>query len=830
MSDTVLSGDFTVYYEAENRQKRLVYTGAGAMYTTKALYLALMTLFADNAQMDDGVPMSAQTPTEFTIGKIDAGDDDPWFIDPESVQYLKGGALKTDGWLRVTDSNTGIVRIDVTAATAIVAGDIGLDITHADGDAGTLLAIQDLTGGVKVLWIRPDTSAIANNWDSTGGVVTVNTHTGTQGTGRESGENLWANIYNTGIATLLADTHLYIYQGVQSGDTAPDALVVEYDLSKALPQDWWADGTFDVLALVADLAADLKVRANFLDEGYITVFARQYTGTYSFYIVDLFAGGRNPIPLEIGNDLNSATGYAQVTLVGSSGNFNAGDEVEGAISGARAILTGTSGAHTTMTLQFYYIGKAPFTVFNGSEIIANNDDTGNSTSSGAVSDYGPATLVGLSIAFGADETHDVDDSGVVELYSIVLDCSDELLVDVYEWAKWRTRRGDITTSDTNGIEGEQYIGNDVHLNYSGLAGGVWAEGNVVYGQTTGARGTIVADHAAADELILRNTRGTFLDTEVIGDAATGPTVTADVDTVRSITPVKACPFGIFAGGKWFLAPGVVLDNRAGADANNYECTDDLGTTGIAEPVQVTLLIGNTRIKDWVSLLRLDGVGGVVEKDYYNIDVGGLGHLKGHNLVKVTPNIRIDEPGKGTGGVVVIYDISAGVEHVYHYSSWSGDEFTLDQTAAGTATGGDTDTLIDAGASFLTTLKVGMIVRDTATDDWAYVISITDNTTAEMTTKASTWSGKAYVANDLVEDYVAGDFVYVPLLHRYETAGTNIAPGNESTTMVYNGTVYSLLRGRQAGGSYNIKPFSVAVSVGAGGLSQNLIRNPETITT
>ena len=88
-----------------------------------------------------------------------------------------GCALKTSGWTRdlpgdVT-GNTGIVVVSVTAASNnILAGDIGSTITHADGDSGTLLDMI-VTGGTNdYLWIRPDSNALANdfNW----GVIELN--------------------------------------------------------------------------------------------------------------------------------------------------------------------------------------------------------------------------------------------------------------------------------------------------------------------------------------------------------------------------------------------------------------------------------------------------------------------------------------------------------------------------------------------------------------------------------------------------------------------------------------------------------------------------------
>ena len=104
MSDQITTtgaGDnatFNVYYEAENRQKRVEWVSGSC--TVNKLYSALQNLFDELTQMDDGVPMSAQTPTEYTIGIIDAGDDDPWFIDRTTVEKLIGGAITTASWTR----------------------------------------------------------------------------------------------------------------------------------------------------------------------------------------------------------------------------------------------------------------------------------------------------------------------------------------------------------------------------------------------------------------------------------------------------------------------------------------------------------------------------------------------------------------------------------------------------------------------------------------------------------------------------------------------------------------------------------------------------------
>ena len=151
MSDalTALNSDVTVAYLDETRQKRIYYSGTSMRYTANALYSALMDHFDEPARMDNPSPMSAQTPTEYTVGIIDTGDDEPWYISYELMEKIYGGAIKTSGWTRDLPGDgtgaVGIVVVPVTAATNnIVKADEGLAISHADGDAGTLLEVCTL--------------------------------------------------------------------------------------------------------------------------------------------------------------------------------------------------------------------------------------------------------------------------------------------------------------------------------------------------------------------------------------------------------------------------------------------------------------------------------------------------------------------------------------------------------------------------------------------------------------------------------------------------------------------------------------------------------------
>ena len=283
MSSTVLSGDFTVYYLSETRQKRIVWSGTTGTYSVRELYIALQDLFDEPTQMDDGIPINAITPTEYQIGLIDLDDQqDPWYIDGTTTQHLYGGGLISKDYPRVATVRTGIVVIK-RSGTNIVSGDIGNTITHADGDSGTLLFVSG-----EYLVIRPASNAATDNWDSTSGDVTCNFHIDTQILAAATGGTTWANIYTIG--TLASGTEIYI---IQAGTKITA---------------WWPSGHIDILQRIV-------IQGTLLDSGVITIFAREYGKLYDHYQTIMTTGGRSPIPLATSTDLNNTTDISTIAAL-----------------------------------------------------------------------------------------------------------------------------------------------------------------------------------------------------------------------------------------------------------------------------------------------------------------------------------------------------------------------------------------------------------------------------------------------------------------------------------------------------------------------------------
>jgi hypothetical protein len=771
MSSDILGGDVRVYFLDENRQKRLEWIGAATgTADINALYSAMSDLLDEPTTGDDATAMSAETPVEYTIGLIDANDKDPWYISFEMVQHLTGGALKTAGWTHADGTDVGIVIVPVTSSSTIVEADYGLDISGATTGNGTLLEILNIGEATQYLVIRPDTNAAGDNFTTASQVITVNAHTGNQsGAVPNTGEMIWANLYN--VTPIDDDTHVYMYQGLVSDTTR--ARIEDVNV---VGNDWWTEGAFDRLYRTNDYQnATLSV----IDSGFITVFARKGNTLYDSFEVEtsLISGGRNPVPLSASADGNNTTGYKSITLGGDSGNFSVGNEIQGDTSGARGIITLITGTTPTRTIHYYLIGD-PQTDFNGTEAITNNDDTGAATSSGAVSAQGPAlatwfTSNSFPTIVHANTTSDIDDDGTAEGYGILFDLNNNPLTEAYEWAKYVTRNGAQTTTATDGVEGEQYVGPTVYLEWSGIVTGTITEGNDVTQAGSGATGVIVSHDATLKQMLLRDVRGTFNTSGVVTDNDASGTVTPDV-AATAFNAVKAAPFGTLAGGRFFFARGVVPVNWIGADENSFQTIDSQGNTR-TRPIAITLSVSNlvggaetAADSDQVWMHRLTGSAGPIDKAEYS---AAGGEAIGANTLVVDTAIAADVPGKSTGGVLNIRDASDNNQHYrVRFASWATSTFTLAALEGLTLTASTSTTQVVSSVSNFSTAKRGDLVNNITQGAVSYVTTVDDANTIQIdppiTGQSSTDTieiNTCPVAINTLDD------VYVSLIDEYATS-------------------------------------------------------------
>lgn len=820
---TILNADIQVDFLADNRQKRLSWLGGtNDTYTMNEVYSAMATLLDETTTIDDGTCFSAETPVEYTIGKIDTGDTEPWYITFDLMEHITGGALRTSGWTRSQDSNAGIICVQVDSGGDIVAGDAGEDIVHSDGDVGTLLEFIDTGGAVDYCIIRPDTNTITNSFDAASGDdLTCNTHVAdvleSDGVAT-TGEQIWANLYSLG--TIDANVHLYAYQG----EVANDGDRVRIFSWNDSTQDWYNNGHIDTVIALKDITASTW---SIVDNGYITVFARKYGDLFASFEVECSttSGGRNPIPLQSAADLDNATGIKIVsTGAFSGGPFFVGEIISEAVSLARGIVTGQV---DNTSISYIPIDDPQIAFFSQTAQLITGASSGAEATSSADAEAGPATSAWFDQTTTPiiEFTHtnaDIDDNAAEENYGIVIDCKSNPLTEVYEWIKYATRNGEVTNA-LDGINGECYIGAEVYLAWSGSITDTMSEGGDVTQAGSNATGIIIAIDPTDKVMLLRDTRGTFNTSGVVTDNDNNGYVTPDSAAVTFAAKTSS-PLGTFAGGTFFGARGVLLINYADADANSFILTPTEGGT-VERPPSITFTVTNldggaatSNLHDRVSIFRLTGSGEDINKNEYTC---AGGEAVGGNTLE-TSAISQDTPGKTAGGVLILIDTSDnGKEYKLRFASWSGSIFTLEELTGTTDSHTTTSQVNHSGQTFLTDVKRGDLV--TTANGSSHVKTINSDTQLELETADCVMADAlAYEINTSPIVVANDDKVYVPFMDRVATGVS------ESVGITYSSTIYYRAKVRNTRASTKIKPFSVDSSTSGTDQSIATIRQEDTI--
>lgn len=120
----------------------------------------------------------------------------------------------------------------------------------------------------------------------------------------------------------------------------------------------------------------------------------------------------------------------------------------------------------------------------------------------------------------------------------------------------------------------------------------------------------------------------------------------------SYTPNAAAPFGLVAGGKWFVAQGWWIAGALAGDSQKYQLISHDGTT-ITNPVVASISIGGLVVGSRVLVGRDNGSGGLVNNEY---TLDGI-HASGASAVVVNEAIKNDTPSTGylrINGVPYVY--------------------------------------------------------------------------------------------------------------------------------------------------------------------------------
>ena len=602
--------------------------GSIDVFTVNQFYSWLMDVFDEQSTMDDDVPMSAQTPNAYTLINT-------WFIDDETTHYLKQGAITSARG----DAKIGLITLQASGYINCVASDITKQVKDDTVEIGALLAYNNTT---RKWWVRT-TSTVTNGSAMT---ITAGTGAGTSSAFDNTGEDLFANVYTLG--TIETGTNIYIYQ------------------AGAKVSEWWSAGHIDILIKVQEFGSAI-------DGANITVYARVYTDLYDYYEINLTSGGRNAIPLATSDDLDNQTAVATVlnnmdtlrlmfvggtipysgaagdspvahkvihgqtshasayilntaspfTLANIEGTFQSAEVIEiceelafdaqTALFAVGETVTGGTSAATGIIRKIVQdpqlVGTKGILFITGVTGTFQDNETITSPSGSATSNI-PSGLVTntftanttATVTFAATTTKDLDNGNGPVAYNVIADLNGLTVKNLYEFVKALDRRtSTIQTFPTNGV--------DTRYAYNGE---FYQKANTTYTQVK-----------------------------------------------------KASPFGTFAGGKFFGARGIWIEDMAGTDAEAYSLIDANNATQNPPTSATIKVVAMIATNDRVLVCESTGTGLTeIKRNQYTMTAQG----SGLGYVQVSGAIADDAPSTGVVRVVYNYGLGSEGEDIYSYTS------------------------------------------------------------------------------------------------------------------------------------------------------------------
>jgi len=371
------------------------------------------------------------------------------------------------------------------------------------------------------------------------------------------------------------------------------------------------------------------------------------------------------------------------------------------------------------------------------------------------------------------------------------------------------------------LDGQEYIGVTYRVNYTGTVTGTVDEGDSVTGVTSGAIGVVLSHDTTNKVILLRNTRGTFIDGEQIQVDA-GNYIPASGTTVSTITPISECPFGTLAGGIFFGSVGVLISDYKSSEENYFQLKDSNGVTR-SRPTSTSMTVSNVAPYDWVGVYRLLSQGGNINKTEYS---AAGGETPGDSTLDVSGSVTVDTPGKTAGGRLVIIDTSENnAEYILRYSSWSGSQFILANFADTAEAGTNSTTIVTVGA--FSSSEVGDLIYNVTRDEVSYISEVTSNDEVQLDPNypiVGQTTGDSFEVNAVPITVTSSDYIFVPIILTFVTSGTTV-----SASMVFVSPIYGRTRVRNtSGASVKIEPFTSEVTIPATGGETVAVRNPDTV--
>ena len=629
-----IGDDFKIDYV----NKRIYHSGSGTtVYSTNALYSYLIDTFDEQGAMDDTIPMSAQTPTEYTM-------TNEWFIDDVSTNFLDTGSIKTDGY----SGSIQTLKLDPSPYTNCDPYDIGQQVIDDGLNTGSLLAYNNTD---KKWWIR-GTGVIADNSSMT--ISGSGTGSGTANGNSITGEDLYADVYTLG--TIESGTLIYIYQA-----------------GKKIDPDWWDVGHIDVLVKVKEANVET-------DDAVITLLAHVYTDLYDNYEIDLSAGGRNAVPLATSNDPDNQTGLPTVC--------DYIKDVKLRFANATLGVYGWTGVTPTVNQTLWDTGSNV-----GGYILAINSGSGANTGSMSLGDVTGSFAAGGGLRVLTQLNFKTQSgsiplgefvSGSTSTATAVVRKTEQLYNGIVTGSRGTLWLWNVTGSFSDnenivkkvgGTYYAQVTGSAVTSNFQAYAtGSATITGSILKDMDNGQglqpynviidlnANTVLKGYEYVKALTTRTSNFPMhrASGSALLDQISGERYRRALDTYAE---KKTSPFGTFAGGKFFGARGVWIEDMASGDVQAYTLIDASGSTQTPPNLQ-SMSVTSVVSGDRVLICKATGDNYIIDKSQYT----NVSQSSGLTYVGVNETIPDDTPS--TGVLRVRYNVGAvnEAEDVYTVTS------------------------------------------------------------------------------------------------------------------------------------------------------------------
>ena len=593
-----------------------------------SLYTFLQDTFDELGALDDTVPMTAQV----KLQQYTLIND--WIIPDTSYNFLQSGSVQDSALANIWTNYTTIGSVAGITDTGYLPTAIPIPQIYIEQD-GTV---------IDTFWLQAHIDVLVK--------VTSNSST-TLAVGAAPDFTDGLNI-NGGTVTIFSrrygDTYDHFETTTIAG-VAPIPVATASDINNATgTHSFDTNVTTGYLVgeeFVDNTDATKRGVVTSLDTG-PTGLTYIFTGTTQFANADVIVNQVSTSLATLSSTITSevsaygmadggASGKIIVSTVNgtqahgsvTAGPFHEGELITQAVTGAQAIMMDDTG--TVFTLGNQKLSAGAILEFD-------NSNTLTGITSGASCTMSAATHTSL-----ATIDRDIDDGNGDQPYNSVVYMNSQndggdTLARMYEWIKYRTRGLTVGgLGETTGEEAYDLLGSPGE-NESGFQGRVYI-------------------------------------------------------TLDSTYPLsKASPFGTFAGGTFFGATGVFIQDMAAADIRNYQLIDNNSVLRSPPNLQ-SLTAAGLVAGDRVAVFRRPSStpGSGINTTEYTLDsAASTFNLSASTLIRVQAAIGTDTPASG---VVRVFDADTGNFLSYNYDSFTGQEFDITTTPLTAALTVSSDTFV-----------------------------------------------------------------------------------------------------------------------------------------